>query len=211
MAWVVSVVWWSVPSQVGAAQLTLTWEANRTSLTAGYVLYDGYDRGNYRVGRGVGMPTTYTLSDLEDRVAYHGAVTAYHDEGNESRLSSKWMHEASAPDQEGETREASTPDSDEALLEPQESDQAGDFFSPPLEVVLSPYDPLAIVSAEAEQEAATEADERVEVASAQVFTPAPLLESLRRADTRRLLMRLRTRLKARAQIKGAEDGLLQNP
>jgi len=131
-AWVVSVLCWSMPSQVGAAQLTLTADAD-------------------------------------------------------------------------------TPDHDEALLEAQESDPADSLFSPPLEVILSPEHPLAIVSAEAEADAATEADRRVEVANAQGLTPGPLLESLRRADTRRLLLRLRARLKARAQGKGAEDGLQQNP
>lgn len=209
VAWVVSVVCWFIPSQVGAAQLTLAWDANRTSLIAGYVLYYGYDSGSYSVGIDVGMQTTYTLSDLEDGVPYHFVVTAYDEEGNESRLSSEWSHETSVSDQEAGTPEVSTQGLEEVLLEPQESDHAGDFFSPSLEVVLSPYSPLAIASAE--EEASGDADGQVEVASAQLFAPGPLLESLRRADTRSLIVRLRTRLKARVQIRGAGGGLPQTP
>jgi len=67
--------------------VTLEWDPNTEPDIAGYVVYYGYETGNYQYSVDVGDQTTVTVEDLEPGVTYYFAATAYNTEGYESDFS----------------------------------------------------------------------------------------------------------------------------
>ena len=80
-------VLWLTPSPACAGTVTLTWDANQDPDLKGYILYYGTASGSYTNSFDIGNQTQYSIADLQDRVTYYFAVTAYNDAGNESDYS----------------------------------------------------------------------------------------------------------------------------
>ncbi len=68
-------------------EVTLEWDANTEPDIAGYIVYYGYETGNYLYSIDVGNHTSVTLEDLEPGQTYCFAATAYNTEGYESDFS----------------------------------------------------------------------------------------------------------------------------
>jgi hypothetical protein len=67
--------------------ITLIWNANTEADLAGYKLYYGIESLNYSTFVDVGNVTEYTIDNLEERVRYYFALTAYDLSFNESGFS----------------------------------------------------------------------------------------------------------------------------
>jgi hypothetical protein len=78
----------SIPAICIAADVTLVWDPNpKSKNVAGYKVYYGYSKRNYKLNLNVGNHTTHTISGLESGQIYYFAVTAYNSKGHESKFS----------------------------------------------------------------------------------------------------------------------------
>ena len=81
-----------LPIIVHAASVDLAWDANTESDLAGYKVHYGTASRNYSHSIDVGNTTEYTLTGLEEGVAYYMAATAYDDQNYESDYSSELVY-----------------------------------------------------------------------------------------------------------------------
>jgi fibronectin type 3 domain-containing protein len=72
-----------------SAQVTLAWDPNTDSDTAGYKLYYGEASGSYSQVIDVGDTTSYTVTNLTNGNTYYFTSTAYDATGNESEHSNE--------------------------------------------------------------------------------------------------------------------------
>ena len=82
-----------------AFHLTLEWDPNVDEDLAGYIVYYGTASRNYSYDVDIGDQTSVTISGLDEGKRYYFAVTAYDEEGNESRYSKEVVYPQPAPGQ----------------------------------------------------------------------------------------------------------------
>src|SRR5262245_16743211 len=84
-------------STAQAANLTLAWNANSDTNTAGYRLYWGTQTGVYTQSVNVGNTTSFTVSGLTDGMPYYFVVRAYNAAGVESGPSTEVSRRVGVP------------------------------------------------------------------------------------------------------------------
>jgi len=77
-----------------AASVTLEWDANADTLTAGYYVYYGSESGNYSGNVDVGKSTSAIVNLSDSATTYYFAVQAYSSTGQRSPFSSELVWKA---------------------------------------------------------------------------------------------------------------------
>ena len=86
------------PAMGYGASVTIEWDANRDTVTAGYYVYYGTESGKYSGNVDVGKSTSAIINPSDSAATYYFAVQAYSASGERSPLSSElvWKTGASA-------------------------------------------------------------------------------------------------------------------
>lgn len=122
------------------AQLTVAWDPNNDSATAGYKLYYGTQSKAYDVSIDVGNSTQHQVADLKPGTLYYFAATAYDAGGNESDFSEELVvntpsdpaFNSPLPDPALDSDKDGIPDVDEINIygtDPNNPDSDGDGIS----------------------------------------------------------------------------------
>ncbi|HWR98326.1 MAG TPA: hypothetical protein VN317_07865 [Candidatus Methanoperedens sp.] len=87
-----------VPAPAGAGQITISWDPGPEVTTVGYKLHNAPAGQPFGTPVDVGNLASVTLTGLDEGAAYHAAVTAYDELGQESVLSAEVVYNARQDD-----------------------------------------------------------------------------------------------------------------
>jgi hypothetical protein len=86
-----------VPALAEATSITIAWDPNADSVTAGYYVYYGTQSGNYSGYVDVGAATTAIINSQDSTTTYYFAVQAYSSTGDRSQYSPEVVWQPSTP------------------------------------------------------------------------------------------------------------------
>src|SRR5678810_69161 len=86
-----------VPALAEATSITIAWDPNTDSVTAGYYVYYGTQSGNYSGYVDVSTATTAIINTQDSTTTYYFAVQAYSSTGDRSLYSPEVVWQPSTP------------------------------------------------------------------------------------------------------------------